>query len=319
MSQRHTISSPSGLSPGGSSSSGIGGMGLVPRSLQLDFEKEKKRVEQFESVNKKFYKDVKAYIEKLDELLKSENKLIANLSKIVESNDASSLAVMNNNSSADQIDTERLKSINELLNEHTRHCDHFKQTCQSSVIDPMKNLSLIFPQFSQAVNKREQSLKELSRLQKQLEKVQEKERTGPNLVKVNELKQSVQIANAQFHKENSVLMDELPKFYASRVDYIRPCVNCLIKSQLDFYEKYKNFYDQVLGKLNVHATKHLKTKSTSPEKTRLNKSIEHHHQRQASQSGIYENIDSDDEINELNEDIQKCLSDIKSLSIVAAD
>jgi hypothetical protein len=322
------------------------GVGLVPRSVQLDFDREEKKIQQFETVNKKFYKDVKSYVEKLDDLIKSETKMLTNVSSfsssVCESSSFSSSssqasssspsqqgALVNTASSSSSISLDkemftRLKSIKELLGEHSKQCEHFKQTSQANVIEPMKNLNLVFPQVYQAIKRREQSLKELIKHQKQLEKLQEKEHTGPNLVRLNEVTYAVQHAKLQFNKENSILMEELPKFYNSRVDYIRPCVNCLIKNQLDFYDKYNSFYDSLLDNLNS-------TESTSTSSRLADESskIDSMSKRELvvlndgketqSASNVYENIDSDDEINNLSDDIQKCLGDIKSLSIVAAD
>lgn len=63
-----------------SSSHSSAGIGLVPRSVQLDFDKQEKKIQQLEQTNKKFYKDVKCYVDKIDELNKSETKMINNLS-----------------------------------------------------------------------------------------------------------------------------------------------------------------------------------------------------------------------------------------------
>jgi hypothetical protein len=304
--------------------------------VQLDFEREEKKVQQFETVNKKFYKDVKTYVEKLDDLVKSENKMLNNVSNfsasVCESSSSSPSSSTSSNQAqqkpttvttlaltpADREMFSKLKSIKDLLGEHARQCEHFKQTSFTSVVEPMKSLSMVFPQVYQAIKRREVSLKELVKQQKQLERLQEKEHTGPNLVRLNEVTHAVQQAKVQFNRENAILMEELPKFYNSRVDYIRPCVNCLIKSQLDFYDKYRTFYDSVLSNLNDEATAgsgESGDKRTGDVKTTASLIGE----GGGAAGNLYENIDSDDEINAMSEEIQKCLGDIKSLSIVAAD
>ena len=60
------------------------GVGIVPRAVQIEFEREEKKIQQFETTNKKFYKDVKYYIEKLDELIKSETKMINNIANLAQ-------------------------------------------------------------------------------------------------------------------------------------------------------------------------------------------------------------------------------------------
>ena len=277
----------------------IASVGLIPRAVQLDFEKEESKIEQFEQTNKKFYRDVKNYVEKIDELIKNENKMITNLSNlsfnqaIVSPNSSSSNSNTNNNNNDQLIDSnerifiDKLKQWKELSNEHNKTSEHLKQTCQSHVIEPMKNLNLLFPMVKAAVKKRDNSHKELVKLQEKLEKAQEKERTGPNLVKIADLTNQVQMAKHQFQTENAFLMEELPKLYHSRIDYIRPCVSSLINSQLSFYNEYSKFYDNI---------------SNKSEQTLSNLSN-----------------DSNENLNKANDDIQACLNDIKSLSIVSGD
>ena len=61
---------------------GTNNLGILPRSINSEFDKEEKKLQQFESTNKKFYKDVKLYSDKLDELVKSETKLITNIANL---------------------------------------------------------------------------------------------------------------------------------------------------------------------------------------------------------------------------------------------
>jgi hypothetical protein len=183
----------------------IAGVGLVPRAVQLEFDKEEKKILQFETTNKKFYRDVKTYVEKIDDLMKNENKLMSNLSNLASSNVCSASSTLADMSTLNGATTsrltdsevgtidqlvdsnetaflEKLKAWKELSSDHVKSSDHLKQTCQTHVIEPMKNLNDLFPVVNAAIKKRETSYKELIKLQEKLEKAQEKERTGPNLV-----------------------------------------------------------------------------------------------------------------------------------------
>lgn len=55
------------------------------------------------------------------------------------------------------------------------------------MVEPMKKFSGIFPGIYVALKKREQILQEYSRCQTKLEKYQDKERTGPNLSKLEQV------------------------------------------------------------------------------------------------------------------------------------
>ena len=181
--------------------------------------------------------------------------------------------------------------------DHVKSSESLKQTCQAHVVEPMKNLNRIFPLVHTAIKKRENSYKELIKLQEKLDKAQEKERTGQNMARINELAQAVQQAKQQFSKENSFLMQELPNLYVSRIDYIKPCVSSLIHSQLGFYDSYSKFYETILSNNDESSG------SGSGGGT----------DRLSSEQGLM--------VEEalVNDDIQKCLNDIKSLSIVSGD
>lgn len=177
------------------------GVGIVPRAVQIEFEKEENKIKQFESINKKFYKDIKYYIDKLDDLIKSETKMVNNISSLAQvslnesnsSNEAAATAV-SNSFSVDEFNKEflaKLTNCRELLEEHAKSVDIFKTASSKSVAEPMKNLNSIFPQVYEAIERRKSLLKELIKKQEKLEKLQSRERTGDNLVLINELKQSV--------------------------------------------------------------------------------------------------------------------------------
>ena len=274
---------------GSSTGTASAGVGLVPRSVQLDFDKEEKKIQQLELINKKFYKDVKGYVEKIDELNKSETKMISNLSSLTNTSAASGIIELNAHVQAEELEfLSKLKLWKDLLNDHNASCDNLKQSCQTQVIEPMKKLNSLFPQVYEAIKRRQCAFNELCKQQGKLDKALEKERTGVQMVRIEQLKQLVLDAKQQFQREHLLLMEELPKLYNSRVDYIRPCVSALLESQAKFYESYSSFYDSIL---NLNETE---------------KSV----QTPNNAATSVEKIDSE---------IQKCLNEIKSLSIVAGD
>jgi hypothetical protein len=289
-------------------------VGIVPRSVQIDFEKEEKKIQEYENINKKFHRDMKIYSEKLESLLKADSKLLSNM--VNYSNIVSDFLHTNESNNICESVNQTFK---EIQSNHAKKVEQIRHSCQCHVIEPMKNLSLIFPKIYQAIKKREQSLKDLLKQQKQLERLQEKkEHTGANLARINELEQTIKMLKYQFNNENKLLMAELPKFYMSRVNYIRPCVNCTINNQLEFYEHYKKFYDEILN--NLSRMEHFKIDEEEHETDESGQSA------RCSSTSLkknYENTSSadcdDQQMNEMNNVVQQCLANIKSLSIVAAD
>lgn len=233
--------------------SSAGAMG-VPRAMQIDFEKEQKKIENFENINKKFHKDVKAYIDRLDELKKNETKMIGDLDNFI------GQALMTSTSVGEaEIETtatnetdfkEKFQLWRDILVHHNTSCETLKQSCQSKVIEPIKKLNNLFPNVYSAIKRRDQALSEYIKQKAKLEKLQERERTGANVVKIEELKQQVNASKQQFFKEHVFLMEELPKLYNSRLEYIKPCVNSLLESQSSFYENYASYYEKILANSN---------------------------------------------------------------------
>ena len=54
------------------------------------------------------------------------------------------------------------------------------------------------------------------------EKMSKLERTGGNIVKMEQAKRSYQLARDDYNKANRLLLLELPQFYEKRVDYFQP-------------------------------------------------------------------------------------------------
>ena len=155
--------------------------------------------------------------------------------------------------------------------------------------------------------------------QDKLDRAQEKERTGANLVKIAELNQAVQLAKLQFQKEHLFLMEELPKLYNSRIEYIRPCVNSLIQSQSNFYDNYATFYESILNCNDANTNEIMSNLNKSGNRTSIHPTLVDLSSSVSTQSSNNSLSNNNIEIDKIDEEIQKCLNDIKSLSIVAGD
>ena len=325
---------------------------IVPRMVQKDFEKEEKKIQQFEDINKKFYKDVKRYIEAIDETNKSEIKLINNILNVMSTNNnsngstttsasstiatnklTSSLSIPALTSSTTSLSNHRLSLADSFnnkislwkqthLSQNQNYLEKLKLTCQYDVIEPMKKLNSIFPSVYSAIKRRETAYQELEKQQQKLMKLQEKERTGANLVKINQQQQNVNIARNLFQKEHLLLMEELPKLYDSRITYIYPCIQQLIKSQIEFFSSYSSNYEKLLEECNlnqIYSASNASTSTTSSSTSSSSRSISSiisNNNEQQQQLSINNRGQAVDQV---DADIKRLLGEIKSLSIVASD
>uniref|UniRef100_A0A3B3S2R3 Bridging integrator 3 n=1 Tax=Paramormyrops kingsleyae TaxID=1676925 RepID=A0A3B3S2R3_9TELE len=128
-----------------------------------------------------------------------------------------------------------------------RRMDAFNQEkvnqIQKTVIDPLK-YSSVFPSLNMAVKRREQALQDYKRLQSKVEKYEEKEKTGPMVVKLHQAREELRPVKEDFEAKNKQLLEEMPKFYSSRIDYFQPSFEALIRAQpqvVYFTEMHKIF------------------------------------------------------------------------------
>uniref|UniRef100_A0A3Q1GCA7 Bridging integrator 3 n=1 Tax=Acanthochromis polyacanthus TaxID=80966 RepID=A0A3Q1GCA7_9TELE len=100
----------------------------------------------------------------------------------------------------------------------------------------------VFPSLNMAVKRREQALQDYKRLQSKVEKYEEKEKTGPVMVKLHQAREELRPVKEDFEAKNKQLLDEMPKFYHSRIDYFQPSFEALIRAQVVYFtEMYKIF------------------------------------------------------------------------------
>ena len=115
-------------------------------------------------------------------------------------------------------------------------------------------------------------------------------------------------------------MEELPKLYNSRIEYIRPCVNSLIQSQSNFYDNYATFYDSILNCNDTNTNEIISNLNKSGNRTSIHPTlVDLSSSVSTTQSSTNSLSNNKIEIDKFDEEIQKCLNDIKSLSIVAGD
>ena len=81
------------------------------------------------------------------------------------------------------------------------------------------------------------------------------EKTGNNVVKTEQCKRSYQLSKDDFERQNRLLLLELPQFYLKRVDYFQPCLQALIRSQVDYYGETTRLFTHLVAatpnKINI--------------------------------------------------------------------
>jgi len=198
------------------------------RELEINFN----NLQGMEENSKRLYKEVRKYQECLGNLQKCEDKLASDLS------------------SCNHEDAE-LKKLSDdyssVVYQMGHVTDDLVQLSQRSVVDPMKKITTEFPNIQVAIKKRDLLLAECQRNHQKWEKLAKLEKTGNNIVKAEQAKRSYQLAKDDFDKANRLLLLELPQFYSRRIDYFQPCLQALIRSQVDYYGESTRLFTNLVS------------------------------------------------------------------------
>lgn len=194
-----------------------------------DFDRQMKNFEQLENTSKKLMKDTKKYEELISTVSRCEKKMITDLSNslICQENDI-------------------LRSLVEewytFTNEANNVDDNLLRITHRTLTDPIKKFQVIFSEVRSAVKRREQALQHCSKCKMKVQKLEEKEKTGDNIVKLEMAKQALENANEEFKIQDSELKKILPYLYEFRIEYFQPSLEALICGQVDYVgEKTKAF------------------------------------------------------------------------------
>ncbi|XP_013383159.1 bridging integrator 3 [Lingula anatina] len=206
-------------------------------SAEKDFEREKKKLEILDERSKKLYKDMKRCTEAAAALSKCESKMSQDLvaSSLCQSEPDLLLLVEDWNAAVVRLDL--------LMQE-------MNTNAQKAVVEPMKKFNSVFPSVQSAIKKREQSLQEYNKCQSKVEKYQDRERTGPTVVKLENAKKALNAAKEEFEYLNSQLMEDMPRLYEGRMEYFRPCFQALIRSQVAYFTEAFKIYTELSLQFN---------------------------------------------------------------------
>ncbi|KAH9503257.1 Bridging integrator 3 [Bulinus truncatus] len=212
---------------------------VISKPAQREFEKELKRLDELEELTRRLYKDVKKLTEANNVLAKSERKLSQELlsTQLCQSEDTLRNLI-------DEWDAAMVKM--------DMHMTDRNVYLHRTVLEPLKKFVSIFPYAQVAVKKREQSLQEYQKCQDKMSKYQERERTGPNVVKVDTSKKALKAAQDDFTIQNAALMEDIPKMIDSRTEYFQPSLESEIKSQVQYTTEAVKAYGELSNLMSGH-------------------------------------------------------------------
>uniref|UniRef100_A0A2K5P9M1 Bridging integrator 3 n=1 Tax=Cebus imitator TaxID=2715852 RepID=A0A2K5P9M1_CEBIM len=194
---------------------------IVPKTVERNFEREYGKLQQLEEQTQRLQKD----------MMKSTDADLAMSKSAVKI----SLDLLSN--PVCEQDQDLLNMVT-ALNTTMKRMDAFNQEkvnqIPKTVIEPLKEFGSVFPSLNMAVKRREQALQDYRRLQAEVEKFEEKEKTGPVLAKLHQAPEELRPVRENFEAKNRQLLEEMLRFYGSRLDYFQPSFESLIRAQVIF-------------------------------------------------------------------------------------
>uniref|UniRef100_A0A8C5QSP1 Bridging integrator 3 n=1 Tax=Leptobrachium leishanense TaxID=445787 RepID=A0A8C5QSP1_9ANUR len=202
---------------------------IVPKAVERDFEREYGRLQQLEEQTKKLQKDMKKSIEADLAMSKSAVKISSDLlgNPLCEPDPGFLEMVTALDTAMKRMDAFNQEKVNQI---------------QKTAMDPLKRFSSVFPSLNMAVKRREQALQEYKRLQSKLEKYEDKDKTGTVIAKLHQAREELRPVQHDFTVKNEQLLDEMPKFYNSRIDYFKPSFESLIRAQVVYYTEMSRVF-----------------------------------------------------------------------------
>ncbi|KAL0612700.1 Bridging integrator 3, partial [Plecturocebus cupreus] len=222
---------------------------IVPKTVERDFEREYGKLQQLEEQTRRLQKDMKKSTDAdLGRWLSTRTTGWAAMSK-------SAVKI-----SLDLLSNPLCEQDQDLLNMVTaldtavKRMDAFNQEkvnqIQKTVIEPLKKFGSVFPSLNMAVKRREQALQDYRRLQAKVEKYEEKEKTGPVLAKLHQAREELRPVREDFEAKNRQLLEEMPRFYGSRLDYFQPSFESLIRAQVVYYSEMQKIFGDLTQQLD---------------------------------------------------------------------
>lgn len=106
---------------------------------------------------------------------------------------------------------------------------------QQTYLEPLKKYAGTFNSADSAFQRREQIVQEWRNLAAKVRKLEERERTASNVVKLEREKRALEVTGKELATCHSALLSELTQFLEKRIEYFRPTLQALVRSQLEHY------------------------------------------------------------------------------------
>lgn len=121
--------------------------------------------------------------------------------------------------------------------------DEYVITLQKTLIEPLKQLKQAFAELRAAIRLHDTIQFDVIKYQRKVAHYSDKEKTGTNLVKLEESKQSLAASQKEFARRTQLLVNDLSKFLAGSVEMLQPLLEGFIAAEVAWIRACKRSID----------------------------------------------------------------------------
>lgn len=196
-------------------------------------------------------KECKNLKECLQNLARSEQKLTSNLSlcNLVHEDDKFRTLA------------EEYHSVSKQMGEKVKE---FSDTLQFTIVEPLKKLGNEFGSAQTAIKKRDLLVADLLPIKNKLEKLKDRDRTGTNIARSEQLKKSLHSQHEEFRKANRELLNDMNYLLDLKGDYIEPSLLAFIRAETVYYGECMKLFSSLMQPASDLNSPSLDTNLTEP-------------------------------------------------------
>lgn len=121
--------------------------------------------------------------------------------------------------------------------------DEYVISLQKTLIDPIKRLKQAFAGLRLAIKQHDSKQMQLSKWQRKVACHSEKERTGANLVKLEQSKKMLATSQNEFARSTQILLNDLSKFITGSLEMLKPLLEAFIAAEVAWVKACKQSLD----------------------------------------------------------------------------
>ena len=189
--------------------------------------------DRLEETNRIVQKECKNLKECFLNLARCEQKLTSDLSSCNQVHEEESFRLL----------AEQYHSVTKQMGDSTKQ---FADTVTITVNDPLKKLGNEFGSAQTSIKKRDQMIADILPLRKSIEKLKEREKTGTNVARMEQMKRSLSTMESDFRIANKQLLMDKNAMLNLKTVYMEPSLYAFIRAETSYYRECTKLFNSLV-------------------------------------------------------------------------